>query len=62
VASFGDGRKELIKLDKVNPTWSQQTVTDEFNKLHRGKSIKKNTISQMIKSSTQTMKTNLDIV
>jgi hypothetical protein len=55
-------KQEVIKIHRGNSSWSQQLVADEFNKLHPGKNIKKNTISQLVKFANRIIEVNLDIV
>ena len=55
-------KQEVIKIHRSNPSWSQQLVADEFNKLHLGKNMKRNIVSQLVKSSTKIMEVNVDIV
>ena len=55
-------KQEVLKIHRSNPSWSQQLMADEFNKLHPGKNMKRNIVLQLVKSSTKIMEVNVDIV
>ena len=46
-------KRELVQIHRSNPHWTQQMLAIDFNKRHKGKEVKRNTISQILKNSTR---------
>jgi hypothetical protein len=46
-------KRELVQVHQSNPNWTQQMIANDFNKRHKGKEVKRNTISQILKNSTR---------
>ena len=46
-------KRELVQIHRKNPNWTQQMIAIDFNKRHKGKEVKRNTISQILKNSTR---------
>ena len=44
-------KRELVQIHRSNPNWTQKMIAIDFNKRHKGKDVKRNTISQILKNS-----------
>ena len=42
-------KKEVVLLDRCNPSWTQQQLANEFNQKHVEKDWKRNRVSQILK-------------
>ena len=46
-------KKELVQIHRSISHWTQQMIAIDFNKRHKRKEVKMNTISKILKNSTR---------
>ena len=49
-------KRELVQIHQSNPHCTQQMIAIDFNKRHKGKEVKRNTISLILKNSTRILR------